>query len=86
MLLERGQFGAAAAEARAVLARTPGNTTAREVLDEAELELAVDGALKAARKALGDGDRKRALAEVERGLARKPTDARLTALLRQLRP
>jgi serine/threonine-protein kinase len=85
-LFERGQYAAAAAEAKALLGRDPGNARAREILEDAEVEIAVESALRAARQALREGDRARALTEVERGLARKPTDGRLTALLRQLRP
>jgi predicted negative regulator of RcsB-dependent stress response len=69
-----------------VLANDPGNARAKEILEDAEVEIAVLGALRAAREARARGDRERALAEVRRGLDRKPSDGRLTALLRELQP
>jgi serine/threonine-protein kinase len=85
-LFERGQYASAASEARAVLARDPAHPRAREILEDAEVELAVLDALRGARAALARGDRAGALAEVQRGLERKPTDGRLTALRRELQP
>jgi hypothetical protein len=83
-LFASGRFGSALAEARAVLAREPENPEARQLVDDAELELLVERTLKEARAALAAGDRDRALQSVERGLAAKPTDARLVALRREL--
>jgi serine/threonine-protein kinase len=85
-LFERGQYAAAAAEAQAVLRRNPDNAQAREILEDAQAEIVVEGALRAAREALRKGDRERAIVELERGLAVKPTDGRLTRLRRELRP
>jgi Flp pilus assembly protein TadD len=83
-LFERGQYAAVLAETRALLRREPKNARARELLEDAEVEVAVEGALKTARTSLARGDREAALVEVRRGLAAKPTDARLIDLFRQL--
>ena len=83
-LFEKGRYQAALNEARAVLAREPGNSEARALLEDAEVAIVVETRLKAAQAALKRGDREGALAEVRSGLAANPSDARLTALFREL--
>jgi predicted Ser/Thr protein kinase len=83
-LFADGRFGAAAAEARAILEREPGNTAARQLLEDAEVEVVVEKRLKEARQFLEVGDRAEALERVKLGLAAKKTDARLMALWREL--
>jgi len=83
-LLEKGRFGAALAEARAVLRRDPGNAEARMIAEEAEAATVVETRLRNARAALSRGDPEAALAEVRAGLAVSPNDARLLALFREL--
>jgi serine/threonine-protein kinase len=83
-LLERGRFAAALAEAKAVLAREPGNAEAKTIVEEAEAALVIEDALKKARDAMKRGDNDLALDEVKRGLAINPNDARLLALWREL--
>jgi len=82
-LFERGRFAAALAEARAVLKREPGNTEAKELMEDAEVELVVETRLKEARAALQKGDKESALTAAKAGLSVKPTDARLLALWRE---
>ena len=50
----------------------------------AEAELVIDECLRAARKALGEGDRERALAEVRRGFMVRKNDPRLLAMHREV--
>jgi hypothetical protein len=83
-LFAEGRFGAAANEAKAVLGREPGNTAARQLLEDAEVEVVVEKRLKEARQFLEVGDREGALDKVKLGLAAKKTDARLMALWREL--
>ncbi|HYT26041.1 MAG TPA: hypothetical protein VEP73_06130, partial [Actinomycetota bacterium] len=83
-LLEKGRYGAALAEARAVLRRDPGNAEAKMIAEDAEAATVVETRLKDARAALQRGDRDAALAEVRAGLAVRPSDARLLALFREL--
>lgn len=83
-LFDKGRFSSALAEARAVLAREPRNTRAKELMEDAEVELVVDSRLKAARAAIERGDNEAALELVRSGLAAKPTDSRLMALWKQL--
>jgi hypothetical protein len=83
-LFDKGRFGSALAEARAVLARDPRNTRAKELSEDAEVELVVESRLKAARSAIERGDNEAALELVRSGLAAKPTDGRLMALWKQL--
>jgi serine/threonine-protein kinase len=83
-LFESGQLGAALAEARAVLREDPGNTEARYLAEDIELDLAVEDHLKKARAALARGDREAARRQAEAGLRAKPNESRLKALLRDL--
>jgi general secretion pathway protein D len=83
-LFDRGRYQAAQNEARAVLAREPGNLEAKTLLEDAEVAIVVETRLKSAQAALKRGDRDTALAEVRAGLAANPSDARLMALFREL--
>ncbi len=83
-LFEKGRYQSALAEARAVLAREPGNAEARALIEDTEVAIVVENRLKAAQAALRRGDRDAALAEVRAGLAANPSDARLMALFREL--
>ena len=83
-LFESGHLGAALAEARAVLREDPGNTEAKYLADDIELDLAVEDHLKKARVALARGDREGARRQAEAGLRAKPNESRLKALLREL--
>ena len=83
-LFETGHLGAALAEARAVLRADPGNTEAKYLAEDIELDLAVEDHLKKARAALARGDRDAARQQAEAGLRAKPNESRLKALLRDL--
>jgi serine/threonine-protein kinase len=83
-LYQSGHLGAALAEARAVLRQEPGNEEAQYLVDDIVLDLAVEKHLKDARAALARGDRAAARREAEEGLALKPNESRLTALVREL--
>jgi eukaryotic-like serine/threonine-protein kinase len=83
-LFEAGRFQSALNEARAVLAREPANEEARAIAEDASAALLVEEKLRRARAALAKGDRARALAEVQAGMATAPNDARLLALYRQI--
>jgi hypothetical protein len=83
-LLEAGRFQGALSEARAVLARDPGNEDARAVAEDAEAALVVESRIRKAREAMRRGDTQTARAEVEAGLAVAPSDARLLALFKDL--
>ena len=83
-LFEKGRYQAAQNEARAVLAREPGNAEAQALLEDAEVAIVVETRLKSAQAAMKRGDRDSALAEVRAGLAANPSDARLMALFREL--
>jgi len=83
-LYEQGRYNAALAEARAVLRQWPGNAEARALVDDIEVDVAVETSLKKAREALKRGDREAALEQVRTGLAVRSTDARLIALFREL--
>jgi serine/threonine-protein kinase len=83
-LFDKGRFGSALAEAKAVLAREPNNTRAKELIEDAEVELVVESRLKEARAAIERGDSDAALESVRAGLAAKSTDSRLIALWKQL--
>jgi eukaryotic-like serine/threonine-protein kinase len=83
-LLERDRFREALAEARAVLEREPGNREAARLAQEAEAELVVEDCLRAAREALREGDRERALEEVRRGFLVRKSDPRLLAMHREV--
>jgi hypothetical protein len=82
-LFARGRYGAALAEARAVLRREPGNAEARELAEDAEVEIVVERRLREAQEALGRGDVDAAREAAKAGLAVKPTDARLLAVWRE---
>jgi len=82
-LFDRGRFAAALAEARAVLARNPGNAEARTLVEDAEAAVVVEDRIKKAREALKKGDREKALQEVRAGLVVAPSDARLLALFKE---
>jgi tetratricopeptide (TPR) repeat protein len=83
-LFESGRYAQAMAEAKAVLARDPGNDRAKGLVEDAEVELLVLAKLREARAALERGDREAALAAVKTALAAQPSDGRLIALWRQL--
>jgi hypothetical protein len=83
-LFDKGRFGSALAEAKAVVAREPNNTRAKELIEDAEVELVVESRLKEARAAMERGDGDAALESVRAGLAAKSTDSRLLALWKQL--
>ena len=82
-LLEAGRFGAALAEARAVLDRDPKNAQARQVAEEAEASLLIETCLKNAKAALARGDKDSAVEELRRGLAVNNNEARLLSLWRE---
>ena len=82
-LFDRGRFAAALAEARAVLARNPGNAEARTLVEDAEAAVVVEDRIKKARDALRKGDREKALQEVRAGLVVAPSDGRLLALFKE---
>jgi serine/threonine-protein kinase len=83
-LFQSGHLGAALAEARAVLRQEPANEEAQYLVDDIVLDLAVEKHLKDARAALARGDRTAARREAEEGLALKPNESRLAALVREL--
>jgi serine/threonine-protein kinase len=83
-LFEHGRYGPALQVAKAVLRREPRNVRARELVEDAEVEIVAEECLRNAREAMDKGDRDQALAEVKRGLAAKPADGRLLALFRYL--
>src|SRR5262249_40651162 len=76
-LFDHGRYGPALQEAKAVLRREPRNVKARELVEDAEVELVAEECLKNARDDMKKGERDDALAEVKRGLAAKPADGRL---------
>ena len=82
-LFDRGRFAAALAEARAVLARNPGNAEARQLVEDAEAAVVVEERIKKARDALRKGDREKALQEVRAGLVVAPSDGRLLELFKE---
>ena len=81
--MEKGRYAQALAEARAVLARDPDNADAKALAGDAEAALVIEDCVKNARAALKAGDREAALAEVRKGLAVNPSDARLLDLFRE---
>jgi hypothetical protein len=83
-LLGQGRYRSALDEARAVLAREPGNEDARLVAEDAEVLLNVEGHLRRAREAVRSGDPAAARQAIDAGLALAPNDARLLALQREL--
>jgi serine/threonine-protein kinase len=82
-LFAKGRYASALAQAKAVLAREPRNAQAKTLVEDIEVEMVVEGCLDAARRHLDSGDRDAAIAEVRRGLAAKPSDARLLELFRE---
>ena len=83
-LFQAGRLREALGEVRAVLREDPGNTEAKYLAEDIELDLAVEDHLRKARAALARGDRDAARREAEAGLLAKPNESRLTALLREL--
>jgi serine/threonine protein kinase len=83
-LLQRGRYGAALAEAKAILKKEPGNAQAKTIAEEAEAALVVEDRIKKAREAIRRGDRDEALEQVKAGLAVNANDARLMELFREL--
>jgi tetratricopeptide (TPR) repeat protein len=81
--MEKGRYNLALAEARAVLSRDPDNAEAKALAGDAEAAIAIEACLRSARAALKAGDREGALAEVRKGLAVNPSEARLLALFRE---
>jgi serine/threonine-protein kinase len=79
-LFEQGRYGPSLAEARAVLRREPGNLRAKTLVEDAEVELAVETRIREARAALQKGDKDAAIEAIRAGLILKPSDARLLAL------
>jgi eukaryotic-like serine/threonine-protein kinase len=82
-LLEEGRYGAALAEARAVLQRDPGDEEAKTVAEEAEAALVIEAALGKARAALREGDKDGAIEHLKIGLAVNSNERRLLELWRQ---
>lgn len=82
LLLEQGRYGAALAEARAVLRRDPGNEEAMTVAEEAEAALVIEDALGKARAALKNGDKDAAIEHLKIGLAVNSNERRLLELWR----
>jgi serine/threonine-protein kinase len=82
-LFDRGRYGAALAEAKAVLRRNPGNAEARTLVEDAEAAMVVEERIKKAREALRKGDRETALQQVRAGLAVAPSDGRLLELFKE---
>ena len=83
-LLQKGRYGAALAEAKAILRKEPGNAQAKTIAEEAEAALVVEDRIKKAREAIRRGDRDEALEQVKAGLAVNANDARLMELFREL--
>jgi serine/threonine-protein kinase len=83
-LYERGRYAGALAEAKAVLARDPGNREAKSLVEDIEADMAVAARLKQAQEAMRRGDREEALAQVRAGLAVKNNDGRLLSLFKEL--
>jgi serine/threonine-protein kinase len=83
-LVRRGRWAEALAEARAVLDARPTSSRATVLAQQAEAELVIDECLRSARRALEDGDRERALAEVRRGFLIRKNDPRLLAMHREV--
>jgi tetratricopeptide (TPR) repeat protein len=81
--MEKGRYNLALAEARAVLAREPDNAEAMALAGDAEAAIVIETCVRNARSALKAGDREGALAEVRKGLAVNPSEARLLALFRE---
>jgi len=82
--VRRGRWAEALAEARAVLDARPTSSRATVLAQQAEAELVIDECLRSARRALEDGDRERALAEVRRGFLIRMNDPRLLAMHREV--
>jgi type IV secretory pathway VirB10-like protein len=83
-LVRRGRWAEALAEARAVLDARPTSSRATVLAQQAEAELVIDECLRSARRALEDGDRELALAEVRRGFLIRMNDPRLLAMHREV--
>ena len=83
-LVRRSRWAEALAEARAVLDARPTSSRATVLAQQAEAELVIDECLRSARRALEDGDRERALAEVRRGFLIRMNDPRLLAMHREV--
>ncbi|MCU0240794.1 MAG: protein kinase [Vicinamibacteria bacterium] len=83
-LYEKGKYQAALNEARALLAREPGNEEARQLVEDAEAAIVVEKHLQAAKAAMRKGNNDLALEEVRAGLAVAPSDGRLLALFKEL--
>ncbi len=81
--MEKGRYNQALAEARAILARDPGNAEAKALAGDAEAAIVVETCIKNAKAALKAGDHETALVEVKKGLAVNPSEARLLALFRE---
>jgi hypothetical protein len=82
--VQRGRWAEALAEARAVLDAQPRSAHAMALAQKAEAELVIDECLRSARRALEEGDRERALAEVRRGFQIRKNDPRLLAMHREV--
>jgi serine/threonine-protein kinase len=85
-LYEEGRLNSALGEARAVLRADPANAEAAALVEDIEVDLAVEGHLKAARTAAARGDLDAARQAVQDGLRLKPHDSRLITLQRELAP
>jgi eukaryotic-like serine/threonine-protein kinase len=81
--MEKGRYAQALAEAKAVLAREPGNAAAKALAQDAEAAILIEEAIRKARAALKAGDRDGALVEIRRGLAVNPSEGRLLALFKE---
>jgi serine/threonine-protein kinase len=82
-LLEEGRYGAALAEARAVLRRDPSDEEAKTVAEDAEAALVIEDAIAKARAALTSGDKDAAIEHLKAGLAVNSNERRLLELWHQ---
>jgi serine/threonine-protein kinase len=83
--LQRGRWGEALAEARAVLASDPRNARATALAQQAEAEQVIEECLQNARAALKEGDLERAEQELRHGFLIRANDPRLLALFREVK-
>jgi hypothetical protein len=81
--MEKGRYGPALAEAKAILARDPDNADAKALAGDAEAAIVIEECVKRGRAALKANDREAALAEARKGLSVNPSEARLLSLFRE---
>ena len=82
-LFAQGRYAQAMAEAKAVLARDPGNARAKGLVEDAEVEMLVLNRIREAQAALKRGDKEAALETLRPALAAKPSDSRLLGLWKE---